>query len=168
MTKSIVFLLALLLLASACNQSSSPVVTETFFMHDASHTYCIWVEDPTDSDDFDRIWANARDTNFVINKVWGESDGNVIFNLAIRDESPPAITVDFEVDEIERSGIGDHTTWVSNSNLNINAKSDWSESLAANTSLAPGDTLTLVISFISNDPTSLTACWIGEWEAKTP
>jgi hypothetical protein len=96
---------------------------------------CIWIENPTDVDDFKSVWRSAVAS--TITEVWCESDQTVNMDLQIDDGSPADVM---------------------GSDLAC-ASSPVSDSTSLTGAMAAGNTLDIAITSVANTPTWVSICF---------
>ena len=109
---------------------------------DQTVTFGIWFEDPTADDDFKSIWANKTANDFIITKIWAESDGDIDFDLQVDDGSPADVNgadIEVEENEVEDTSMGGDAT------------------------VAAGEELDLVVTAVDDSPTWVSIMWTGRW-----
>jgi len=99
-------------------------------------TKCIWIENPTSSDDLKSIWFAKQAA--TLTSIWAESDQTVTFMLQVDDGSPADVD---SVDLAPAAGTAEDT------------------SLNGDTTMAAGDRLDIDVASTSGTPTWCSICW---------
>lgn len=127
----------------ASSEITDETITHTDILDsDQADTKCAYIEDPTDTDDFNSLWANKTSNDFLITEIWGESDQTVSFDLQVDDGTPADVST---VDIAPAAGEAEDT------------------SLTGDTTVAAGEELDLAITSVTNTPTWLSLCFTGNW-----
>jgi len=100
-------------------------------------TKCVWIENPTESDDLKSIIVNKTANDWTLTEMWGESDQTVNFDFQVDDGSPADVN---GTDLAPAAGEAEDT------------------SLSGDTTLAAGEELDLAITSVADNPTWFSAC----------